>query len=113
MSTRPPRKRLRARGFLHTITAVAVFLTLGLFVNEEYLTMRPHAAQPVAPSDDEIYTGSILFTPPEGSICRQFLFDNRTGRFRDHGNVDCDRAEGIGAEHYPTARLSAISRGFH
>ncbi len=113
MRIRPPRVRTRVRGSLQTIIVVAVFLALGLFVNEKYLTKRQLTAQPVAPSNDEIYTGSILFTPPEGSTCRQFLFDNQTGRLSDNGNVDCERAEGIGAEHYPTARLSAISRAFH
>lgn len=113
MRTRPPTVRTRPHGSLHTFIVVAVFLALGLFVNEEYLTKKPHTAHTVAPSNDEIYTGSILFAPPEGSTCRQFLFDNRTGRFSDNGNVDCDRAEGIGAEHYPIARLSAISRAFH
>jgi hypothetical protein len=34
MITRPP--RVRPRSSLHTIIAVAVFFTLGLFVNEEY-----------------------------------------------------------------------------
>jgi hypothetical protein len=118
MITRPP--RVRPRSSLHTIIAVAVFFTLGLFVNEEYLSDGPHPAPPVAsrtapkagPSDDEIYTGSILFTPHQGDMCRQFLFDNRTGRFTDNGNVDCERAEGI-APDYPNGRLWAISRGFH
>jgi hypothetical protein len=116
-SARPPKIRPRSRGSLHTIIVVAAFLALGLFVNEEYLTKRPHAAQPVAiaPSDDEIYTGSILFMPPEGKICRQLLFDNRTGGFSDNGNVDCERAvyQGTGTKRWSTARLWAISRGFH
>jgi hypothetical protein len=113
MRIRPPRGRTRTRGSIHTIIVVAVFLALSLFVNEEYLIKRPHAAHSVAPNDDEIYTGSILFTPPEGSTCRQFLFNNRNGRFTDNGSVDCERAEGLGAVHYSTARLWAISRGFH
>ena len=120
MSTRPPRVRARPHSSLHTIIAVAAFVALGLFVNEEYLSNGPHLAPPVAPrvapkvgpSDDEIYTGSILFTPYEGNICRQLLFDNRTGRFTDNGNVDCERAEWGGPEHYPTARISTISKGF-
>jgi hypothetical protein len=40
------------------------------------------------------------------------LFDNRTGRFRDHGNVDCDRAEGIGAEHYSSALSLPLAGAF-
>jgi hypothetical protein len=90
MRTRPLTVRKRTHGSLHSIIVVTLFLVLGLFVNEEYLTKKPHTDQPVAPSNDEIYTGSILFTPHEGSTCHQFLFDNRTGRFNDNGNVDCD-----------------------
>ena len=112
-SAPPPEGPPRHDSSLHTFIAVAAFVALGLLVNEEYLTQRPRAAPPVSSSDDEIYTGSILFAPLEGKTCRQLLFDNRTGQFSDNGNVDCERAEGIGAEHYPTGRLSAISRGFH
>jgi hypothetical protein len=119
MSSGPPRDRPPPRSSLHTIIAVAVFFALGLFVDEKYLSNGPHPAPPVTPrvvpsvgpNDDEIYTGSILFTPRQGRICRQFLFDNRTGRFSDNGNVDCERAENNGAS--PTDRLSAISKGFH
>ena len=113
---RPPKVRSRPHS-LHTVGVVAAFLTLGLFVNGEYLTKRQRAVPPVAiaPNDDEIYTGSILFMPPEAKICRQLLFDNRTGQFSDNGNVDCERAsyQGTGAKHWSTARLWAISKGFH
>ncbi len=112
MSTGSPRFRSRGRGSLHTIIVVAAFFTLSLFVNKEYLSKRLQAVQPLAPSDAEIYTGSILFTPPEGRICHQFLFDNRTGRFTDNGNVDCEQAEGMEAEHYPVPRIWAISKSF-
>lgn len=81
-----------------------------MFVNEVYFTKKPHSAQPVAPSDDEIYAGLILFTPPEGRTRSQFLFDNRPGRFTDDGNVDCERAKGTGAEHYPIPRIWARSK---
>ena|ERR1700733_4435515 len=114
---RQPKIRPRSGGSLRTVVVVAAFLALGLFVNGEYSTKRPHAAPQVviAPSDDEIYTGSILVMPPAGRICHQLLFDNRTGRFSDNGNVDCEHAsyQGMGAKHWSTARLWAISRGFH
>lgn len=45
-----------------------------------------------APQDEEIYTGSILFMPPSGDSCRQYLFDNLSGRLSDNGTVDCARA---------------------
>jgi hypothetical protein len=115
----PPKIRPRTReGSLHVVFIVAVFLSLGLFLSGKYVTWGSHTAPPLAsaPSDDEIYTGSILFTPPEGAICHQILFDNRTGGFSDNGNVDCEIAAYQGttrANHWPTVRLWAISRAFH
>ncbi len=109
-----PNVRPRIRhSSLHTVVVVVAFLMLGLFMNEEYVSERPHAA-PVAPNDDEIYTGSILFMPPDGRICREILFDNRTGRFSDKGNVDCERAayQDTGPKHWSAARLRAVSSGF-
>jgi len=70
------------------------------------------AAKAGAPSDDEIYTGSILFTPIEGRTCHQYLFDNRTGRIRDNGNVDCERSRYAGSKNSPVARARAISAAF-
>jgi hypothetical protein len=64
-----------------------------LFATREIEIARSPAESTIAPSDDEIYTGSILFVPPNDSnICRQVLFDNRTGRLNDNGLVDCERA---------------------
>jgi hypothetical protein len=53
---------------------------------------RTSADAPKAPQDEEIYTGSILFMPPSGDTCRQYLFDNISGRLSDNGMVDCMRA---------------------
>jgi hypothetical protein len=53
---------------------------------------RALADTPKAPQDEEIYTGSILFMPPSGDTCRQYLFDNISGRLSDNGMVDCMRA---------------------
>lgn len=38
---------------------------------------------------DELYTGSVIVVPTEGNQCSQYLFDNRTGRMRDNGYIDC------------------------
>jgi hypothetical protein len=43
-------------------------------------------------SNDEIYTGSILFPSDDETMCHQLLFDNRTGQFKDNGTVDCQKA---------------------
>jgi hypothetical protein len=52
--------------------------------------------------------------PHEGRICRQVLFDNRTGRFSDNGNVDCERAayRSASPKQWSFARVRAISTGF-
>jgi hypothetical protein len=68
------------------------------------------------PSDAEVYTGSILYVPDEGKICRQVLFDNRTGRMQDNGLVDCEHAYYQGtseiAMQWSNARARVISESF-
>ena len=79
--------------------------------------MQLAAAKPApVPSDAEIYTGSILFVPDDGRVCRRFLFDNRTGQVQDNGVVDCEQAyyRGMGedAKQWSTARALLISESF-
>ena len=73
-------------------------------------------AKPGAASDDEIYTGSILYLPYEGRDCRQLLFDNRTGRISENGYIDCVKAtdqSGINSpKQWSAARAKVISTGF-
>jgi hypothetical protein len=113
------------------VVAVAALLAGGLLAAAPSITARPPAARPAgvaagAPTtktaaartglgDDDIYTGSILYMPQEGKTCRQFLFDNQTGRFSDNGYVDCVDA----AYHGPgepklgsAARARVISNAF-
>jgi hypothetical protein len=115
---RRPKPRLRER-FRETtvVAAVGACLALGLLATGGYVTARHRpAAVASASSDDEIYTGSILYMPYEGRICRQFLFDNHTGRLSDNGSVDCERAAYQGADtgpkHWSFARMRVISTGF-
>jgi hypothetical protein len=63
-------------------------LTAGFFAATEPRIQLAAAKPAPVPSDAEIYTGSILFVPDDGRVCRRFLFDNRTGRFSDSGLVD-------------------------
>ena len=58
-----------------------VSVTAGFFAATEPRIQLAAAKPAPAPSDAEIYTGSILFVPDDGRVCRRFLFDNRTGRF--------------------------------
>ena len=98
--------------------AIAAFLSLGAFAGGEYTFMRARVpavvvtrAVPVTQSDAEIYTGSILYMPYDGRMCRQILFDNRTGRSSDNGYVDCEHAAYRSASDEPTG-VQAIIAGF-
>src|SRR5690349_514461 len=42
--------------------------------------------------DDELKTGSIYITSPDGSLCEHRLIDNATWRIRPNGYVACDEA---------------------
>jgi hypothetical protein len=134
--TRRSRRRKRAgdaiRHTLIVISAGAV-LAVGLFAAGDYVVATRRATTSVkaflkpatdrtdtktaaAAGDDEIYTGSILYIPYEGTNCRQLLFDNRNGRFTDNGDVDCVHAayqSGIGSpKQWSAARVKVISTGF-
>lgn len=99
------------------VVAVAALLALGLLAGGNYLNSRhQNAAGATANKDDDIFTGSILYMPTEGRICHQILFDNKTGRFTDNGNVDCENAAYRGTDNTPKqwsfARVRVISTGF-
>jgi hypothetical protein len=114
------RKAERSRQ-IAVLAAIAGVLVAGLFVAgklEVWQTLfgRSGAQLEVAKSDDAVYTGTILYQPPEGAICREFLFDNRTGRVHDIGLVDCEQAyyRGAGEAAGPSSapRAVAISQSF-
>jgi hypothetical protein len=118
---RPAKKaRRRARNGSRqalAVVAIAVALGLGALAADEYaMAKRQTTAAAKALSDDEIYTGSILYMPNDGNVCRQLLFDNHNGRFTDNGNVDCERAAYQGSldspKQWSAARLRVISTGF-
>jgi hypothetical protein len=77
------------------LMVLAISMTIasaGLFATQ-HIDLKHSATQlKKTPNDDEIYTGSILFVPNDGKICRQLLFDNRTGLINDNGLVDCAHA---------------------
>ena len=96
--------------------AVLAPLGAGLFAAGE-VKIELSSAPPVrAPSDDEIYTGSILFVPDDGKFCRRILFDNRTGQLSDVGMVDCEsayyRSPGAPPAQLSVTRAQAISETF-
>jgi hypothetical protein len=94
------------------VIAIGAMIAVGLFATGKYvarlqtppliMTMAAAKAKAAArdgalvattaSSDDEIYTGTILYMPDEGQVCHQLFFDNLTGRLSDNGYVDCQRA---------------------
>jgi hypothetical protein len=113
---RRSRRSERARR-IAAVAAVMAVLAAGLFAARETTVALWTPAKPAAtPSDDEIYTGAILFVPDDGKTCRRFLFDNRTGRLSYNGLVDCESAYYQNREGSPAqmsiARTQAISETF-
>jgi hypothetical protein len=102
-----------------TVIAIGACLGLGAF-GADRLMISVHseaaAAAVAASGDDEIYTGSILYMPDRGNLCRQLLFDNHNGQFTDNGYVDCERAAYRGSfdgpKKWSAARVQVISTGF-
>jgi hypothetical protein len=117
---RPAKKKRRAGSGLHQVGAVmalALCLGVGVVGIDNYVAaQRAAAAAAAAARDDEIYTGSILYMPRVGDVCRQLLFDNQNGQFTDNGYVDCNRAayqpKVNGPKQWSAARVRVISTGF-
>jgi hypothetical protein len=98
------------------LAAIGAIIAVGFFATNHIEFVRSPVKAVIPKGDDEIYTGSILFVPNDGKICRQFLFDNRSGRINDNGLVDCDHAYYQGPTGVPmqwsAARALVISEGF-
>jgi hypothetical protein len=98
------------------LAAVGGLVSAGLFVTGTFKIGRSQNEPAVVVSGDDVYTGSILYLPREGNVCRQFLFDNRTGRMQDNGPVDCERAlyagDGVASKRWSAARVLVISESF-
>jgi hypothetical protein len=79
-------------------------------VTRSVMGARPSAEAGNTPS---IYTGSIVFVPPRGEVCAQWIFDNRNGAFWDNGQVSCRPATPNKPEDVTsTARMMAIGKAF-
>ena len=120
---RRPKQRTKRRNHrsertrrIAAVVAVLALLTAGLFAAREAKIELSSPKPAATPSDDEICTGSILFVPDDGKVCRRFLFDNRTGRLSYGGLVDCESAYYRSPSTPPTqmsiARTQAISETF-
>jgi 3-hydroxy-3-methylglutaryl CoA synthase len=110
-----PRARSGARQAL-AVLAVGACLCLAVLGIEHYVSaQRAAVAVTAAPSDSEVYTGSVLYMPDVGDVCRQLLFDNHNGQFIDNGYVDCAHAAyrgGLDGSQGPTGRIRVISTAF-
>lgn len=120
---RRPKQRLKRQNSrserarrITAVVAVLALLAAGLFAARD-VKIQLTSAKPVpTPSDDEIYTGSILFVPDDGKVCRRVLFDNRSGQLSDGGLVDCQsayyRSPNAPPAQMSIARTQAISETF-
>ena len=135
--SRRSKRRKRSRDGFHQVAVVMGFATViagllagGYVVQQQYMPdlfkaftgngrggTKVASVESNAESNGEIYTGSILYLPYEGSNCRQLLFDNRDGRLTDNGYVDCAEASsrsGINSpKRWSAARAKVISMGFY
>jgi|HubBroStandDraft_5_1064220.scaffolds.fasta_scaffold355387_2 hypothetical protein len=132
VSRRSKRRNPSRDGFRHVAVVIGfgAVLSAGLFaggyaVQQQFMPNllkafsgngRGVAKTASATGSGEIYTGSILYFPYEGSNCRQLLFDNRNGHFTDKGYVDCEEASLQGGVNSPkqwsATRAKVISEGF-
>ncbi len=136
---KPPRRRtgnerqrniaLAAAALLVTLCAASLYLANNsLTTSEQFRQARLNGAgsgasgggalagHGAAEGDDDLTTGSILFVPSQGNVCRLRLIDNRTWTMRDAGSVVCDDAVSWNAavreHHSPASRIEAIRSGF-
>jgi hypothetical protein len=54
----------------------------------------------------------IYFSSPNQDTCREQLFDNKSGRQRDNGVVDCRDALALGKHNQAADRMNAITDSF-
>ena len=78
--------------------------------------VRPQLNNANSGNDEQRYTGSIIL-PTRGERCWEGMFDNRTGRMIDLGNVNCDKAalhlaENNSREGMDVMRLRAVGKAF-
>ena len=100
----------------HVLLAVAAIVAAGAVGVRQIEMTAPitNSGEPL--SNDEIYTGSILFPSEDETRCHQLLFDNRTGQFKDNGTVDCQKAYYRGTTrspmHWSSMRAQVIGESF-
>ncbi len=86
------RRRRDAAGVLLVGGGVAGLLALGVFVNAGLRGNADLDRTGIAEFEAIMRTGSILFVPFTGNLCRRKMIDNVSGAIWDAGFVDCDIA---------------------
>jgi hypothetical protein len=73
------------------VVAIGTILALGSLAAAEFVRLYGERVAAAAVKVDavEAYTGSILYVPDYGNVCRQLLFDNRNGQFTGSAYVNC------------------------
>ena len=80
--------------------------------------VKPEAAVNKKTGETKRFSGSITSVPTGGGLCSQLIFDNRTGRFWNKGDVECEEAipdlkDQEQNRGYNVDRLRTISKAFH
>jgi hypothetical protein len=108
-----------ARGFVLLGSAAAMAGIFIYFVDWSAVrrdaTARPQSTAGKNDNGDQLYTGAIL-VPTRGALCWEGLFDNRTGRMTDKGDVNCAEASHAGKnppQGMDAVRLRTIGKAFH
>ena len=101
---------------LTVLLAIAAIVAAGALGIRQIEITAPITTPGELLSNDEIYTGSILFPSDDETMCHQLLFDNRTGQFKDNGTVDCQKAYYRGTTRSPmqwsSMRAQVIGESF-
>jgi hypothetical protein len=110
-----------ARGFVLLGWAAAMAGIFIYFVDwsavRRETAARPQSTSGKNDNGDLFYTGSILI-PTHGTLCWEGVFDNRTGRMTDKGDVNCVNASSrLAGKNSPqgvdAVRLRTIGKAFH
>jgi hypothetical protein len=126
MPTHGKSRRQTARGWLgrdnrHALAVCLLFgaivaVGLGTVIRHAPMTMLGVAAAD-GHGDGGLTTGSIIFVPILGNICRKRLIENTSWQIRDNGLVDCRAALAQGAHGnqlgWSVARVDVIRHGFY
>ena len=96
------------RAYVIFVWTAFIAAILAYFIDWAPPIRRETAAQPqqtaaVNNNDEKLYSGSILVPTRRHDQCWEIMFDNRTGKMRDGGYVNCDKA----TLHMPELQLPA------